>query len=218
MAGNRHRRERQARELARKKGRQPPYQRVLIVCEGTKTEPIYFEDIRKQNRVPTAHIRVVPADGTQPRQVVDFAEQTFREKKEYDVIYAVFDRDEHITYADAIRRAAELDGTLRNDERKPVQFVAVPSVPCFELWLLLHYANIHAFHHRAEIFRSLCAHIPGYVRSMANIYARTEPLLSQAVERAERLVARFVPLPGIDPYTRVHEVVQLLRSIRPPGR
>jgi hypothetical protein len=110
VARNRHWRERQARALARKKGKRPSYPRVLIVCEGTKTEPSYFEDIRKQNRVPTAHIHVVPADGTQPMQVVDFAKEKFLETREYDLIYAVFDRDDHATYADAINRAATLDG------------------------------------------------------------------------------------------------------------
>lgn len=46
-----HPRERRARALKRKKGSKPPYDRVLIVCEGRKTEPLYFNDIRMQNRV-----------------------------------------------------------------------------------------------------------------------------------------------------------------------
>jgi RloB-like protein len=218
VARTKHWREKQAHALARKKGKRPPYQRVLIVCEGAKTEPIYFDDIRKQNRVSSAHIRIIPADGTQPRQVVEFAEKTFLKTKEYDLVYAVFDRDDHTTYAGAINRVPALDGKLRNDERKPVRFVAVPSVPCFELWLLLHYADIQAFHHRDEIINRLGTYIPGYVKGMGNTYATTEPFLPQAVGRAQRLVARFAPLPGTDPYTRVHELVQLLRSIRPPGR
>jgi hypothetical protein len=218
VARSRHWRERRAQALSRKRGKRPPYQRVLIVCEGSKTEPVYFEDIRKQNRVPSAHIRVIPADGTQPRQVVDFAEERFLETREYELVYAVFDRDDHTTYADAINRARALDGKLRNDEHKPVRFIAVPSVPCFELWLLLHYDNIQAFHHRAKIIDLLGTYIRGYEKGIGGIYATTEPFLSQAIDRAQRLVARFAPLPGTDPYTRVHEVVQLLRSIRPPGR
>lgn len=218
VARNRHWREREAGALARKKGKRPPYLRVLIVCEGAKTEPCYFDDIRKQNRVPTAHIRVIHADGTQPRQVVDFAEKTFRETREYDWVYAVFDRDDHATYADAINQAAELDGKLRNDERRPVRFVAVPSVPCFELWLLLHFADIQAFHHRNRIISLLRTCIPDYQKGTENIYAMTEPLLAEAVGRAQRLVARFAPIPGNDPYTRVHEVVQRLRSIRSPTK
>jgi hypothetical protein len=215
---DKHPRERQARALARKKGKRPLYQRVLIVCEGSKTEPIYFDDIRKQNRVPTAHIRVIHADGTQPRQVVDFAEQTFRETKEYDWVFAVFDRDDHTTYADAIRRAATLDKKLHNDERKQVRFCAIPSVPCFELWLLLHFTDMQAFHHRTRIIGFSRTYISDYEKGAENIYAITEPALAVAIGRAKRLVDRFEPIPGDDPYTCVHEVVELLRSIRPVGR
>ncbi len=51
MPRDNHPRERRARALKRKKGSKPPYDRVLIVCEGRKTEPLYFNDIRMQNRV-----------------------------------------------------------------------------------------------------------------------------------------------------------------------
>jgi hypothetical protein len=115
------------------------------VCEGKKTEPIYLDDIRKAFRVPSAHLRVLHSDtGTEPRQVVDFAESKFLETREFERVYAVFDRDSHRTYHDALARAAALNEKMKNSERKLVHFAAVPSVPCFELWLLLHYANLQA--------------------------------------------------------------------------
>ncbi|HBB55891.1 MAG TPA: RloB domain-containing protein [Hyphomonadaceae bacterium] len=215
MAKNKHRRERLARELKRKKESQSPFPRVLIVCEGEKTEPLYFDDIRKQNRVPTAHIRVLPANGTQPRQVVDFAEATFRESKEYEWVFAVFDRDAHTTYLDALNRAAALDEKLKNNDGQKVRVIAVPSVPCFELWLLLHFIEIHAFSHRHEIIQRVATHIAGYEKGLEGVYAATEPMLALAMERARRLKHRFDPRQGDDPVTLVHEVVELLRSIRP---
>ena len=161
---SKHRRERQAAQVARKTGKRPAYPRVLIVCEGTKTVPLYFDDIRKQYRVPSAHIRVLPADGTQPRQVVDFAETTFNGSKEYEWVFAVFDRDDHQTYHDALTRAAALDGTLKNDEREAVRFLAIPSVPCFELWFLLHFVDIQALFHRSVIYQRLREHILTTIR------------------------------------------------------
>ena len=218
MARNQHGREKRAGELKRKMGRRPPYRRVLIACEGAKTEPLYFNDIRRQNRIPSAHIHIVPADGTDPARVVDFTERKFKETREWDLVYAVFDRDDHASYARAIARATALDGRLFNDERKAVRFHAIPSVPCFELWLLLHYDDVQAFYHRAKIISYLRACIAGYEKGTPNVYAETEALLPVAVERAQRLVVRFQPLPGTDPYTRVHEVVELLRAIRAPDR
>ncbi len=216
MAKNRFRRSRGVSDLVRKRGTRPPYDRVLIVCEGEKTEPLYLNDIRRQNRVPSAHITVVPSEyGTQPRQIVDFAVATFSKTKEYDWVFAVFDRDEHRTYHEALTRAQTLHMKLKNDERRLVPFVPVPSVPCFEFWLLLHFSDVQAFFGRAEILRKLKEHLPTYEKGVEGVYMKTEAMLPDASERARRLRGRFNPFTGTDPYTNVDEVVAKLRSIRP---
>ena len=46
MGRDNHPKERQARQLERKLNRRASYDRILIVCEGSKTEPNYFEEIR----------------------------------------------------------------------------------------------------------------------------------------------------------------------------
>lgn len=38
------RRAKKAKDLRRRKARRDPYDKVLIVCEGSKTEPYYFTD------------------------------------------------------------------------------------------------------------------------------------------------------------------------------
>jgi hypothetical protein len=215
VARDNHPRFRQARQLARKRGTRPTYDRILIVSEGEKTEPQYFEDIRIQNSIPSAHIKVLPSRaGTSPRLVVDFAEETFLATKAFERVYAVFDRDDHESYRDALARARALDGKYRNDERHEVVFKAVPSVPCFELWLLLHYEEVHAFYHRTDILDHLRWHIPGYQKGTTGIYQLTEPHIELAVQRAQRLQARFRAATGTDPFTGVGELVELLRSIR----
>jgi hypothetical protein len=204
---------RSARDLRRKRGQRPPYDRVLIVCEGKKTEPQYLEEIRKINRVPPVHVRVVHAGRTQPRQIVDDAEALFNESREYEHVYAVFDRDDHATYHNALTRAEQLDNTLRNDEKNLVRFFAVPSVPCFELWLLLHFENVLAFFSRNEILAKLRAYLPGYDKGMAGTYAATEDHLAVASQRAARLREDHSPHTGTDPYTDVDMLVAKLRTI-----
>lgn len=215
MPRDNHPRERQARALARKKPQRPPYDRLLIVTEGAKTEPLYFDDIRKQKRISSAHIEVIQSPlGTQPRQVVDSAEAKFKETKAFERVYAVFDRDDHPTYADALARARQLDNMLKNDERKAVRFYAVPSVPCFELWLLLHFQDVHAFNHRTEVMAKLDQRIAGYTKGKTGIYALTETLIDAAATRAVHLRERFQPDGGVDPYTDVDGLVATLRGIR----
>lgn len=209
-------RARDARRLARRGPVRPPYPRVLIVCEGSKTEPLYLDDIRRQNRVPTAHISIVHGGVTEPRQIVDHAETVFRNGREYEQVFAVFDRDEHRTYISALDRAAELDGSLRNDEGRLVLFRAVPSVPSFELWLLLHFRDVFAFAHRADIFREVQQNIRGYAKGGQGVYGSTKDKLDAATARAVQLRQRFNPRTGIDPYTDVDTLVGLLQSIRRP--
>jgi hypothetical protein len=211
----RHERERRGGQLKRAGARRPPYDRVLIVCEGSKTEPLYFDAIRQANRIPAAHIAIMPSElGTEPRQVVDFAVAHFNRTKQFEHVYAVFDRDEHNTYSDALQRAQALHKSLKNDERKVVEFLAVPSVPCFELWLLLHFEDVFAFGHRSEMTDKLKVHIPHYAKGVGGIYKLTEPKLAEATARAISLKGRFNAENGVDPVTHIHELVQQLQNTR----
>jgi len=213
MPRDNHPRERQARALARKKPKRPPFDRILIVTEGAKTELLYFEDIRKQQRIASAHIEVLhSALGTEPRQVVDFAHQRFLVSKEFECVFAVFDRDAHHTYFDALARVPALDKKLRNDGGQPVRFFAVPSVPCFELWLLLHFQDQMAPLHRSEAVQRLKKFIPTYDKGAT--YALTEPKIDDANERAANLRRQYNAKNGTDPYTDVDTLVARLRAIR----
>jgi len=123
--------ERQKKQLERKLGQRASYDRILIVSEGSKTEPNYFKDIRAAYRLQTANIEVQPSGfGTGPIQVVQYARSLFdsgdRHKqiqpRAFEQIYAVFDRDDHQKYFEALKLAEELDGKLRNDNRQTVAF------------------------------------------------------------------------------------------------
>ena len=138
---------RQAAHMARKMGRRASYDRILIVSEGSKTEPLYLNEIRAEHRLSTTNVQVQPSQyGTTPLQVVEYAEHLFTHGDElkniqpraFEQVFAVFDRDDHLTYHNALNRAAARNKKMRNDLNIVVRFEAVPSVPCFELWLLLH--------------------------------------------------------------------------------
>lgn len=191
---------------------------MLIVTEGTKTEPDYFDEIRVENRVGTAYIMAIPADGTQPLKVVTYAEKKFKETKAFDHVFAVFDRDSHPidSYQNALAKAAALNGTLKNTEGKPVSFTALPSVPCFEYWLLLHYQNQGAFVERDVIYQRLRGYWPQYAKGVANVYAHTSPNFAAAKERAVAIRRQFAPESGTESYTKIDVLVDLLKTIRRP--
>lgn len=211
----RHARARSGRDLRRRAPRRPPYPRVLVVCEGSKTEVNYFEEIRQESRIPTLHVRVIHSpQGQEPQQIVEGAIEEFGKTKGFERVYAVFDRDEHLTYANAIAMAEARDGQLKNDEKAAVSFEAVVSVPSFELWLLLHFANIQAWLHRAEALQRLEQHLDGYEKGRKGTYAATVEHLLTATQRATALKGRYARLPGDDAYTDVHELVAVLRALK----
>ena len=223
MARDNSPRERQREQLERKRGRRASYDRILIVSEGSKTEPNYFREIRATHRLHTANIEVQHSElGTSPIQVVQYAKELFEngdrykqiQRRAFEQIYAVFDRDDHDSYVEALNLAKSLDGKLRNDNRHPVKFEAIASVPSFEIWLLLHYENIQSPIHRDEVMRRLRQHVPEYEKGASNIFSMTRGRLDAATERAGYLAARFCAYDEPEPYTAIAELVTLLTSLR----
>jgi hypothetical protein len=213
---------RQKKQLERKLGRRAGYDRILIVSEGSKTEPNYFCEIRAAYRLHTANVEVRPGElGTAPIQVVQYARELFengdRRKNiqpgAFEQVYAVFDRDDHDSYFNALRLAESLDGKLRNDAKQFISFKAVASVPCFELWLLLHYEDVHAPLQRDEVIRRLRRHIPDYEKGAGRAFAMTRERLEIAAQRAEALAARFAADTAPEPYTAIVGLVRLLTSL-----
>jgi hypothetical protein len=64
---------RQTKQLARKSGQREGYDRILIVSEGSKTEPLYLNEIRTKYRLSTTNVQVQHSQyGTSPLQVVEY--------------------------------------------------------------------------------------------------------------------------------------------------
>ena len=103
-----------------------PAARIVVVTEGKKTEPGYLRVFSRLFRVPT--VEVVPIGvGEDPRSVVERAIKEARSlvgdaASQRDAVWAMFDRDDHATFEEARRLAA--------DHGIPVAV----SNPCFELW------------------------------------------------------------------------------------
>lgn len=56
-------------QLRRKAAKRAPKDRILIVCEGKKTEKLYFEDAKQALRIHSglAQITVEPGEGSNPK-------------------------------------------------------------------------------------------------------------------------------------------------------
>ncbi len=71
-------------EHRREMAKRDPYERVLIVCEGVKTEPYYFAWLRSELRLN--RINIVIADkkkGLDPKSLVEYAVDVYNEEKDF---------------------------------------------------------------------------------------------------------------------------------------
>ena len=212
-----------ARALKRRAAVRQPYERLLIVCEGEKTEPQYLCEIQQAYRLATAHVQVLHSQfGTEPQQVLDYALAVFKDgdrargvhPKSFDRIVVVFDRDEHKSYHAALAQAAAQSGKLKNDNGVAVPLEAVASVPCFELWLLLHFEEALAPLHRHEAMERLKVHLPGYEKGGGGHWQATQARLGDATTRAQRLAEGTNAFDGTQPYTAMHELVWRLVHLK----
>lgn len=204
---------RSRRKLQRKIAARKPYDRVLIVCEGKKTEPMYFLDLVNRRRLSTANVTVV-GDGYDPRRLVATAKTL--EKKErrrgdsYDVVYCVFDRDQHAHFNSA------------SQEARDAKLALARSWPCFEYWLVLHFV----YHRRPytpsgnrsaaqNCVGDLKMHLPSYTKGMAGVYKNLEDKLATAKLNAERALSDATATRTPDPSTEVHLLVAYLQALKP---
>ena len=213
---------RQASQLARKKDQRAPYDRILIVTEGSKTEPNYFNEIRVANKLHTANVQVEPsAFGTEPIQIVEYAESLFLngddskdiQPRAFEEVYVVFDRDDHLTYHNALTKTDALNLKYRNDNNQKVAFKSIASVPCFELWLLLHFEEVHAPIHRDVVYERLTVYLPNYQKGDVGHYAITKPQIHLAEARAISLTEINNKYDGVQPYTSIDELVRKLSKL-----
>jgi hypothetical protein len=126
----------ESRERKRKIGSIPLRKYFLIICEGAKTEPNYFEAIKK--RLPPGVMEYIEIDG-EGRNTLNLVEEVekIRQQREsqnvfkkFDHTWAVFDRDSFPAdnFDNAIHKAQELKRKID----------CAWSNEAFELWYLLH--------------------------------------------------------------------------------
>ena len=133
-----HRRAKTAKELRRRPATRTVPDRVLIVTEGSKTEPSYFQMLIAELGLTTAKVTIVGEGGSAPISVADEAESRLKRDDDFEQVYCLFDRDRHETYDQALEKVRGIAG--RKEFRGKV-IAAIPSIPCFEVWYLLHVSD-----------------------------------------------------------------------------
>ena len=173
-----------------------PRTRLLVVCGAKRTEPDYLTGLVRAARNPATVVKVV-VRARDPKDVVGYARK-YRESAadDFDQVWCVLDVDE-FSFVDALAGARK-DGT----------HLAI-SNPCFELWLLLHHAEVNvSLDGAADVVTRLKRCVPGYDKA-ALCFADFAPGVPDAVRRAQILASGDTEL-GPNPSTGVWRLVELI--------
>lgn len=193
---------------------------VLIVCEGTDTEPNYLMELKDHLRLNQASVDIVPSSGSAPISVLKHAKEAIKEAHQkgnpYSKVYCVIDKDQHLSYASAMQAVREY--------KNPYGAVlcVVVSVPCFEYWILMHFTPSSQIFGNGTlspckhlIQNALKAQIPGYQKADKSL-SRTliNERLPQAIRNSKITLQNAVSAGTDNPSTKMHCLVEELQILQ----
>jgi hypothetical protein len=186
---------------------------ILIVCEGEKTEPSYFQDLAAFHKLSTVKAIGV---GRVVLSLVEYAEEMQgRDGKKYDEIWCVFDKDDF--------PADQFDNAVAKASNHKFLRCAW-SHEAFELWYVLHFRYLDTGVKRHQYIDQLDDELkaigaPPYKKNTKEFYTFLgEGRRDQAIAFSRRLCDQFeekVPCSQRNPATTVHILVERLLRLVP---
>jgi hypothetical protein len=170
-----------------------PYGVHLVYAEGQKTEPLYIENMYKRilekqkDQKSGIEIKVNPkAGGRSTLSLIDFAEKDMKKRRkneeQIDHVWIFYDKDAFKTddFDNAYHKIVNKNkrGFVNDDgdltDHKGTSWHACWSNESFELWILLHFANIQSalmrFDYIEKINGYLISHGLKYEKNMNDLY------------------------------------------------
>lgn len=194
----------------------PVGRKILIACEGIKTEHGYFQAIRSSLRLPTLQVVVLRPDGTDPLTVVRRAileRNNLKKDRAWDrndQAWAVFDGDEHKD-----NNPTNWNNAIQLAQSNQIQLAI--SNPCFELWYILHFQDCERCVARDDAQKLLRKHINNYSKAAVLWPRPLQPLTTHAVLRAKHLMTKYQRddlNQYYNPSSGVWELVEALLALR----
>lgn len=193
--------------------------RILIVCEGERTEPNYFKSFNKRNNGVFVLDLSFAGGGINTVQVVDEAiklkDKAERKNQPFDIVWAVFDRDSF--------KADKFNAAIIKASAHGVE--CAWSNEAFELWYLLHFEYRNTPMSRNDYQSRIEQHInasPLFKKKKAYKYKKNDEAhydemckygnIDNAIDNAEKLDAIYTDTRYAthNPKTLVYKLVRQL--------
>lgn len=190
----------------------------LIVCEGTKTEPNYFEAIKENvsGRNKEKISIEIAGIGKGTTNLLQEAKKKVQKSTNYvSNVWLVYDKDEFSdsSFNDVVNECVELnkqDSTIYNP---------IWSNESIETWILLHFIRFDTPLGRKDCIKKINENfkqrgLGKYRKNDEKLYNILEPYLKSAVNNAKWLESTYNnKLPSeMNPCTKVYKLVELLNK------
>jgi hypothetical protein len=212
-----HPRRRQARrlegKLVRARASRQGLPVMLVVCEGTQTEPNYLRGLCEARRINAANVRIESGgSATDVLSLVKKARAQFLKNRDYDFVYVVFDDD-----GQPIEEARRLsESPLKTLSGKTISVQLIVNRPAFEFWLLLHFEySARPFATGGEVIEALRAHLTDFHKADRRIFQQVSAGFEGAMANAQRLRQELERTDAMSPGTDMDVLAsQLLTMAR----
>lgn len=189
----------------------------LIVTEGTKTEPYYFEGLKNEiNQKYRGRISIKIegiGQGSNTLTLLERAQNIVTESPtEFKHVWLVYDKDD-FPKDDFDNTAKKCQSLSEQDDS--VIYHALWSNECIEYWFLLHYVLLESAISRNEYYPKLTEYMGSkYQKNREDIYTLLRPNLPTAIVNARQVAKRNEGQPpsSCTPGTLVYEIFEKLKS------
>jgi hypothetical protein len=189
----------------------------LIVTEGTKTEPNYFEKLRDEiNQKYKGHISIRIegiGQGSNTLTLLERAQKIVAESPvQFKHVWLVYDKDDFPK--DDFDNTFTKCGLLSKADDS-VSYHALWSNECIEYWFLLHFILLDSAISRNEYYPKLTEYLGSkYEKNRKDIYSLLKPNLQTAINNAKKVQKRNINLPPskCTPGTAVYEIFEKLKN------
>lgn len=188
----------------------------LIVCEGKKTEPNYFNGLKKKinekygNKVDVLIPNIdIKGTGMNTTSLVKYTQKTVNHaNKVYGQVWVVFDKDDY--------NDEQFNSAIDN-----CNYNVVWSNPNFELWLLAHFKKVNRYISKDGVLQELSKEfqrngLSEYAKNDVNIFDKvtSEGKLHTAIKNCEYMeeLNKDGQASQRNPMTRVYKIVDGLKE------
>ena len=188
----------------------------LIVCEGKKTEPNYFNGLKRKinekygNKVDVLIPNIdVKGTGMNTTSLVKYTQKTVNHaNKVYGQVWVVFDKDDY--------NNEQFDSAIKNCD-----YNVAWSNPNFEVWLLAHFKKVNRYISKDDVLQELSKEfqkkgLGDYTKIDTNIFEKitSEGNLDTAIKNCEYMEEQKKDGQASqrNPMTKVYKIVDGLKE------